>query len=173
MVTSILILKKCFQSSIRTINQKSTSSTPKLLQKDLEKNPTLELQNNINVYKCRQEQIYIIEKRRKLRKTVRKNKKRDQISHHNSDLHSYKGFKAMKNFESALNDEIKKVEEESEVQKRFKGDDSDDTEDEEEFIIIEHRPDPSTVIGTPIQDGVAPAETQPVVKHRSNLRDDN
>jgi hypothetical protein len=65
------------------------------------------------------------------------------------------------------------VEEESEVQKRFKRDDSDDTENEEQFIIIEHRADPLTVINTPIQDGVAPAETQPVAKHRRILRDDN
>jgi hypothetical protein len=65
------------------------------------------------------------------------------------------------------------VEEQSESKKRFKRDDSDDTEDEEEFIIIERRADPLTVISTPIQDGVAPAETQPVVKHRRILRDDN
>jgi hypothetical protein len=34
------------------------------------------------------------------------------------------------------------VEEESEGQKKLKRDDSDDTEDEKEFIIIEHRPIP-------------------------------
>jgi hypothetical protein len=65
------------------------------------------------------------------------------------------------------------VEEASAVQNKFNRDDSDDTEDEEEFIIVEHRPDPLTVINSPTQDGVAPAETQPVVKHRRILRDDN
>jgi hypothetical protein len=65
------------------------------------------------------------------------------------------------------------VEEESDGQKKLKRDNSDNTEDEEEFIIIEHRPDPLTVINTPIQDGVTPAETQPVAKHRRILRDDN
>jgi hypothetical protein len=103
------------------------------------RDPTLELQKNIDVYKCGQEQINIIEKRRQSRKTFRKNKKRDQRTHHDSDIHSYKRYKVKKEFESALNDEIKKVEEESEVQKRFKRDDSDDTEDEEEIIIVERR----------------------------------
>jgi hypothetical protein len=79
----------------------------------------------------------------------------------------------MKDFESVLNDEIKKVEEASEVQRKFNRDDSDDSDDEEELIIIEHRADPLTVINTPIQDSVAPAETQPVVKHPRILCDDN
>jgi hypothetical protein len=48
----------------------------------------------------------------------------------------------MKEFEFVLNDEIQKVEEESEARKKFKRDDSDYTEDEEELVIIEHRPDP-------------------------------
>jgi hypothetical protein len=66
-----------------------------------------------------------------------------------------------------------KVEEASEARKKFQRDDSDDTEDEDEFIILEHRPDPLTVINTLIQDNLAPVETQPVVKHRSIFRDDN
>jgi hypothetical protein len=107
-----------------------------------------------------------------LRKSTRKNEKKyaQRTDYEtDSDIRSYKGYKAKKEFES---DEIKKVEEESEARKKFKRDDSDDTEDEEEFII-EHRADPLTVINTPIQDGAAPAETQPVVKHRRILRDDN
>jgi hypothetical protein len=136
------------------------------------RDPTLELQKNIDVYMCRQKQIDIIEKRRHIQKINRKNKKHDQRSHHDSDIQSYKRFKAKKDFESALADEIKKVEEESEVQKRFKRDDSDDTEDEEELVIIEHRADPLTVINTPIQDSVILAATQPVVKHRRIVRDD-
>jgi hypothetical protein len=107
-----------------------------------------------------------------LRKTSRKNRKRDQRSYHDSDIHSNKRFKAKKDFESAITDEIKKVEE-SESQKRFKRDDSDDTEDEEEFIIIKHKPHPLAVIKTPIQDGVTPTETQPVVKHHRIFREDN
>jgi hypothetical protein len=136
------------------------------------RDPTLELQKNIDVYKCRQEQINIIEKRRWLQKTIRKNRKHDQ-SHHDTEIQSYKCFKAKKDFKSALTDEIKKVEDESEVQKRFKRDDSDDTEDEEEFIIVEHRADPLTVINTPIQDNLAPVATQPIAKHHRILSDDN
>jgi hypothetical protein len=82
-------------------------------------------------------------------------------------------FKGKKEFEAAFNDEIKKVEEEFEGQKKLKRDDSDGTEDEEEFIIIEHRLDPLTVINTLIQDNSAPVDTQPVVKHRRILRDDD
>jgi hypothetical protein len=66
----------------------------------------------------------------------------------NSDIQSYKHFKAKKDFEFPLNDEIKKAEEASEARKMFKRDDSDNTEDEEEFIILEHRPDPLTAINT-------------------------
>jgi hypothetical protein len=108
-----------------------------------------------------------------LGKTSKKNRKHDERSHHDSDIQSYKRFKAKKEFESVLNDEIKKEEDESNVQKKFNRDDSDDTEDEEELIIIEHRADPLTVINTPIQDNLAPAATQPVMKHRRILRDDN
>jgi hypothetical protein len=76
-------------------------------------------------------------------------------------------------FESTLNDEIEKVEEESEDGKEFKRDDSNDTEDKKEIIIIEHRPNPLTVINTPIQENLTQVQTQPVVKHRRILRDDN
>jgi hypothetical protein len=68
---------------------------------------------------------------------------------------------------------MKKVEEESEAQKRFKRFDSDDIEDEEEVIIKEHKPDPLTAINTPIEDNVALVEIQPVVKHRRILYDGN
>jgi hypothetical protein len=79
----------------------------------------------------------------------------------------------MQGFDSALNDEINKVEKTSEVQRKFNRDDSDDTEDEEDLVIIEHRADPLTVINTPIQDNLVPAATQPVAKHHRILRDDN
>jgi hypothetical protein len=138
-----------------------------VLEERYKRDPTLEVQKDINVYKCRQDQIDIIEKRRNLRKTVKKNKKHERRSHHDSNIRSYKRFKAMQDFDSALNDEIEQSE------KRFKRDNSDDTEDEEEFVLIEHTADPLTVINTPIQDGVAPTATKPVVKHRRILRDDD
>jgi hypothetical protein len=102
-----------------------------------------------------------------LRKTVKKNKKLDKRSQHDSDVQSYKRYKAKKDFESVLNDEIEQSEQ------RFKRDDRDDTEDEEELVIIEHRADPLTVMNTPIQDDVVPTTTQPVVKHPRILCDDN
>jgi hypothetical protein len=144
-----------------------------VLEERFKRDPTLEVQKDIDVYRFRQEQLCITETRRQLPKTNRNNKKHDQRSQYDSDIHSYTYYKSKKEFESTINDEIKKVEEESEGQKKFKRDDSDDTEDEEEFLIIEYRPNPLTIINTPIQDNVAPAETQPVVKYRRILHDDN
>jgi hypothetical protein len=135
---------------------------------------TLKIQKEIDVYRSRQEQIEIIEKRTLLRKATRKHKKKhsQRIYDANSDIRSYKCYKAKKEFESAFNDEIKKVEEESEAPKKFKRDGSDDTEDEEELIILKHKPDPLIVINTPIQHNLAPVEIQPVVKYRRILYDD-
>jgi hypothetical protein len=132
-------IEKMFPKFYKHNKSKINFLYTQVLAERFKKDPTLEIQKDINIYKCRQEQIDVIEKRRKLRKTVKKNKKRDKRSHHDSDIKSYKRFKAKKDFQYALTDEIKKVEEESEGQKKFKRDNSDDTEDEEEFIIIEHR----------------------------------
>jgi hypothetical protein len=164
-------IEKMFPKFCKDNKSKIKFLYTQILNERFKKDPTLEIQIDINVYKCRQDQIDIIEKGRKLRKTVRKNRKHER-SHHDSDIQSYKRFKAIKEFESVLNDEIKKVEEESEVQRKFNRDDSDDTEDEEELVIIEHRANPLTIINTPIQDGVAPTATQSVVKHHRILRDD-
>jgi hypothetical protein len=76
----------------------------------------LEVQNDTEVYRSWKEQIGIIEKRRLLRKTTRKhNKKHAHKTNYDadSDIRIYKRFKAKKEFESALNDQIKKLEEES------------------------------------------------------------
>jgi hypothetical protein len=85
---------------------------------------------------------------------------------------SYKNFKTKKEFESVLNDEIKKARKASEAQKKFKREDSDDSENEEEVIILEPRPVPLTLMNIPIQDNIVPVEIQPVVKHRRILSDD-
>jgi hypothetical protein len=55
-------------------------------------------------------------------------------------------LKPKKEFESVVNDEIKKAEEVSAAKKKFKRDDCDDSEDEEEVIILEHKPDFLTAI---------------------------
>jgi hypothetical protein len=136
----------------------------------------LEIQKNIDVYKSRQEQIKIIEKRIVLPKPTTKHKKKHLHRIENdadSDIRRYKPYKAKKEFQLVLNVEINKVEEASEAQKKFKRDDGDDIEDEEEVMIIEHRLDPLIVINTPIQDNLAPVETQLILKHRRILHDDN
>jgi hypothetical protein len=165
-------IEKMFPKFYKDNKSKINFLYTQVLEERFKRDLTLEVQKNIDVYRCRQEQINIIKERRHLRKTNRKNKKDDKRFQYNSDTHSNKHFKSKKDFESAINDEIKKVEEECEGQKKFR-DNSDYSEDEEEFIIIEHKPDPLTVINTPIQDNLVPVETQPVVKHRRILRDDD
>jgi hypothetical protein len=92
-----------------------------------------------------------------------------------SDSGSYKGFISKKEFEFVLNEEIKKVEEATAVQKKFKRDDSDYTEDElgveeeEVIIILNHRSVPLTVIITPSVDHIALVENQPAVKRYRNI----
>jgi hypothetical protein len=129
-------IEKMFPKFYKDNKSKINFLFKEVLEERYKRDPTLEIQKDINVYKCRQEQIDIIKKRRQLRKTVKKNKIRDKRSHHDSDVKSYKHFKAMQDFESALSDEINQSE------KRFKRDDSDNTEDEEELVIIERRADP-------------------------------
>jgi hypothetical protein len=68
-------------------------------------------------------------------------KKEGSCKKHLGKIRNYNRYKAKKNFESALNDEIKKVGEESEAQKRFKRDNSDDIKDE---IIV--------MVNTPVKD---------------------
>jgi hypothetical protein len=66
-----------------------------------------------------------------LGKSTRKNqKKHAQKTDYDtdSDIRSNKHYKAKKEFEYALNDEIEKEEEVSKAQNKFKRDDSDDTE---------------------------------------------
>jgi hypothetical protein len=174
MVTSILDIEKMFPKFYKHNKSKINFLFTQVLEERFKTYPTLEIQKDIDVYKSRQEQINIIEKRRQFRKrkTVRKNRKQER-SHHDTEIQSYKCFKAKKEFEFVLNDEIKKVEDESKVQKKFNRNNSDNTEDEEELIIIDHRADPLTVINTPIQDNLAPSTTRPVVNHRRILRDDN
>jgi hypothetical protein len=85
MDTSILIFRRCSQSSVKIINQK-----------DSKKIRLWKFKRTFDVYRSRQEQIDIIEERRQFQKINRKNKKRDQRSQHYSDLYNYKRFKAKK-----------------------------------------------------------------------------
>jgi hypothetical protein len=106
------------------------------------KDQTMKMEKDADIFKSKKEQIEIVEQRRQLQKVTRKHKKKHvhRIYYEaDSNIRSYKHFKAKKEFESALNDE-KKVKEVSEAQKKFKREDNDDTEDEEEVIILEHRP---------------------------------
>jgi hypothetical protein len=75
-----------------------------VLEEKFKRVPTLEVQKNIDVYRSRQEQVDIIENRRQLQKTSRKNKKHDQRSQYDSGIHSHKHFKAKKEFESATSE---------------------------------------------------------------------
>jgi hypothetical protein len=71
------------------------------------KDPTLTVENNIDVYNVRQDQIEIILKRRTLRKAIKRSE-RNKENEEDSNIHSYKRYKSKKDFESVLNNEIKK-----------------------------------------------------------------
>jgi hypothetical protein len=85
-------IEKMFPKFYKDNKSKINFLYTQILAERFKRDTTLEVQKDIDVYRCRQEQIDIIKKRRQLRKTVRKNKKRDQRSHHDSDIHSYNRY---------------------------------------------------------------------------------
>jgi hypothetical protein len=79
------VIEKIFPKFYKHNKSKINFIYTQVIVERFRKDPTLELQKNIDVYKCRQEQINIIEKRRQLRKTARKNRKYER-SHHDTEI---------------------------------------------------------------------------------------
>jgi hypothetical protein len=95
-----------YKANIQTVNLLYTE----VLDKRLKSDPTLTVQKDIDIYKSRQDQIQAIGKRRTLRKGIKKEEKKKE-NEEDSNIHSYKRCKAKKDFESSLNNKIKKAEE--------------------------------------------------------------
>jgi hypothetical protein len=116
-------IEKMFPKFYKDNKSKINFLYTQVLDERFKKDPTLEVQKDIYVYRSKKEQIKIIEKRKLLQKAPRKHKKKHvfRIDYDDdSDIRIYKRFKAKKEFESALNDEIMKVEEASEAEKSLK-----------------------------------------------------
>jgi hypothetical protein len=69
-------IEKMIQKFYKDNKMKINFFYSQVLDKRFKRDPTLEVQKDIDVYRFRQEQIAIIEKRRQLWKTTRKNEKK-------------------------------------------------------------------------------------------------
>jgi flagellar hook-basal body complex protein FliE len=84
----------------------------------------LTFEKNVDIYKSRQDQIETIEKRRTLRKAIKKHEKKKKDSKDNLNIHFYKPYKTKKDFESALNNEIQKAKQQKQIKRKSKRDSS-------------------------------------------------
>jgi hypothetical protein len=100
------------------------------------RDPTLMIEKDIDIYKSRQDQIDIIEKRRTLKKLLNKlerNKKYEEDKEEDSDTHSYKRYKAKEDFNSVLNKEVKKTQQQKPIKRKSERDETFEfTDDEDE-----------------------------------------
>jgi hypothetical protein len=94
----------------------------------------LTVQKGIDIYRSRQEQIEAIEKRRTLRKSIKRSKRNKE--NEDPSIQNYKRYKAKKDFESALNNEIKKVKEQKPMKRKSERNDTLEVSEEEDKIII-------------------------------------
>jgi hypothetical protein len=84
---------------------------------------TLTIQKSIDVHRVRQDQIETIEKRRTLRKVIKRSEKNKE-DEEDSNIHSYKQYKSKKDFESVLNNEVQKAKQQKPVKRKSERDDS-------------------------------------------------
>jgi hypothetical protein len=97
------------------------------------------IEKDTDLFRSRQNQIEIIEKRRALKKVMKRIKEDEEDEEEDSDLHSCKQYKAKKDFESVLYNEIQKA------KRKFERDESSEASEEEkededtEELIKEHQ----------------------------------
>jgi hypothetical protein len=107
-----------------------------VLQERFNRDPTLTIQKNIDIYKSRQDKIETIEKRRTLKKAIRRSE-RNKEDEEDSNSHSYKRYKTKKDFESVLNNKVQKAKQQRPIKRKFERDDTSDvTGDEEDEEIL-------------------------------------
>jgi hypothetical protein len=140
-------VEKQFRSFFTVNDEKINLLFQRVYAERLKKHPSLMIEKDTDIYKSRQNQIEIIEKRRTLKNLMKKserNKEDDRWStydpnklweHGNEedededeDLHSCKQYKAKKDFESVLHNEVQKV-----IKRKSERDEpSEDSEKEDE-----------------------------------------
>jgi hypothetical protein len=82
------------------------------------RDPTLTIEKDIDIYKSRQDQIEIIEKRRTLKKLINKlERNKEEEEEEDSDTHSYKRYKAKEDFNSVLNKESQKAQQQKPIKR--------------------------------------------------------
>jgi hypothetical protein len=104
-----------------------------VLQVRFNRDPTLTIQKDIDIYKVRQDQIETIEKRRALKKAIRRSE-RNKEDEEDLDDHSYKRYKSKKDFESILHNEVQKAKQETPIKRKSERDEYEDENDTEDVI---------------------------------------
>jgi hypothetical protein len=89
----------------------------RVLDERFKRDPTLTIEKNIDIFNSGQNRIETMEKRRTLRKAIKKREKKKE-NKDDSNIQSYKRYNVKKDFESALNNEIKKAKEQMLVKRR-------------------------------------------------------
>jgi G:T/U-mismatch repair DNA glycosylase len=87
------MFQQCLQHSTRQTLKKSIFSTNKVLEERFKRDPTLVVQKDIDIYKSKQGQIETIEKRRTLRKAIKRCGRKKE-NEEDSNIRSYKQYKS-------------------------------------------------------------------------------
>jgi hypothetical protein len=96
-----LDIGKQFRSFYRINSERINLLFKQVNEERFKRDPTLVIEKNTDLYKSRQNQIEIIEKRRTLKNLMKKserNKEEDDDEEEDSDIHSCKQYKAKKDF---------------------------------------------------------------------------
>jgi hypothetical protein len=136
-------VEKIFRSFYRGNAERVNLLYFQVLQERFNRDRTLTVQKDIDIYKVRQNQIETIEKRKVLKKAIRRSEQNKEEKE-DSDKGSYKPYKSKKDFESVFHNEVQKAKQETLIKRKSERDEpSDLTEDEEgddtEDAIQEYR----------------------------------
>jgi hypothetical protein len=138
-------VEKIFPSFYRGNSERINLLYFQVLQERFNRDPTLIIQKDIDIYKIRQNQIEIIEKRRALKKAIRRSE-RNKEDNDDSDDHSYKRYKSKKDFESVLHNEVQKAKQEIPIKRKSERDEDEDENDTEDVIEEYQRKRPRRLI---------------------------
>jgi hypothetical protein len=116
-----------------------------VLQKRYNRDPTLVIEKDTDIYKSRRDQIETIEKRRTLKKVMKRTERNkeeedEDEDDEDSDIHSCKQYKAKKDFESVLHNEVQKaIKRKSERDEPSEASEEEDEDEDTEEIIRKHQ----------------------------------
>jgi hypothetical protein len=103
------------------------------------KDPSLTIEKDTDIYRSRQNQIEIVEKRRALKKVMKRIEEDEEDEEEDEDLHSCKQYKAKKDFESVLHNEVQKpIKRKSERDEPSEASEEEKEDEDTEELIKEH-----------------------------------